>query len=259
MTRLHLNHGGYHGETVDIQAVLADFAQCALASGWRSERFHKGPDFELAAWHRPAVGKPSRRIYISTGIHGDEPAGPLAAVRLVEENRWPVDAEIVLLPCLNPSGFRLNRRENAGGLDLNRDYLNPKSPEITAHVGWLKRQGNYDFCLSLHEDWESHGFYLYELNPLNRPSLAPGMVAAAATVCPIDLSPVIEGREAHGGIIRPSIDPRTRPLWPESFWLLNHRATLTYTLEAPSDFPLPTRVAALTAAVHAALGNEWQC
>jgi len=34
--------------------------------------------------------------------HGDEPAGPLVALQLIQENRWPENAEIFLLPCLNP-------------------------------------------------------------------------------------------------------------------------------------------------------------
>jgi len=65
---------------------------------------------------------------------------------------------------------------------------------------------------------------------------------------------VIDGRPASGGIIRPSSDPRTRSQWPEAFWLLMHKTRHSYTLEAPSDFPLTTRVDALVAAVHSALG-----
>jgi len=54
---------------------------------------------------------------------------PLAARKMLEENQWPEQAELWLLPCLNPSGFRLNRRENAEGTDLNREYLQPKAQE----------------------------------------------------------------------------------------------------------------------------------
>jgi hypothetical protein len=79
------------------------------------------------------------------------------------------------------------------------------------------------------------------------------MLARVGEVCPIDQSEVIESRPAHNGIIRPSVDPRTRPQWPESFFLLRHKTRLSYTLEAPSDFPLATRVAALVAAVRTAL------
>ena len=50
------------------------------------------------AFRRPARATGAPRIYISTGIHGDELAGPLTALRLLEENRWP-DAHLWLLPC----------------------------------------------------------------------------------------------------------------------------------------------------------------
>jgi hypothetical protein len=83
--------------------------------------------------------------------------------------------------------------------------------------------------------------------------LAEAMVARIGEVCPIDPSEIIEGRPAHNGIIRPSVDPRTRPQWPEAFFLLMHKTRLSYTLEAPSDFPLAVRVAALVAAVTTAL------
>lgn len=110
-------------------------------------------------------------------------------------------------------------------------------------------------ALCLHEDWEANGFYLYELNPDARPTLARLMIEAVAPVCPIDLAEVIEGRPAHGGIIQPSHDPNSRPQWPEAFWLLQHKTRLSYTLEAPSDFTLKTRVDALVAAVRAALAG----
>jgi hypothetical protein len=44
------------------------------------------------------------------------------------------------------------------------------------------------------------------------------------------------------------VDPRTRPDWPEAFYLLTYQTRLSCTLEAPSDFPLPVRVEALAAA-----------
>lgn len=158
-----------------------------------------------------------------------------------------------MLPCLNPSGFPLNRRENVQGHDLNRDYRHFVTAEVRAHVEWLERQPAFDTTFCLHEDWESHGFYLYELNPDGRPSSAQAMIAAVSKVCPIDPSSLIEGREASGGIINPSLDPNSRPQWPEAFWLIQNKTRQSYTLEAPSDFPLPMRVAALVAAMRAAL------
>jgi murein peptide amidase A len=256
--KLGKNHGGYLGEIIDIRAVLHNVKLAAQAHGWTSELFYKTGDLELFALHRrPEVRgqKPEVRIYISTGIHGDEPAGPVAALRLLEENNWPAGAEIFLLPCLNPDGFVLNTRGNADGIDLNRDYRHLESGEVTAHVRWLERQPKFDLTLCLHEDWESHGFYIYELNPEHRPALAGKIVEAVARVCPIDLSPVIEGREAKGGIISPNLDPASRPQWPEAFWLLQNKTRQSCTLEAPSDFPLATRVNALVVGVNVALAG----
>ena len=259
MQHLDKNHGGYHGETVDIRAVLRDIETAAQQHGWTSETFGKQGEFNLPALHRsrptPHASCPVPRIYLSTGIHGDEPAGPLAALCLLQENKWPANAELWFCPCLNPMGFVLNRRENDKGKDLNRDYRHLETAEVRAHIAWLQRQPQFDLCLCLHEDWESHGFYVYELNPENRPSLAEAMIARIAEVCPIDPSEIIEARPARGGIIRPNLDPHTRPQWAEAFYLIVNKTRLSYTLEAPSDFPLTTRVNALVTGVNAALAT----
>ena len=110
MKRLGKNLGGYFGETIDIRTVLRSAKAAALEHGWESETFYLVGDLELLAFHRP-VATPSakiKRLYISAGIHGDEPAGPLTALRLLQENQWPASAELWLLPCLNPAGFILN-------------------------------------------------------------------------------------------------------------------------------------------------------
>ncbi len=243
MERLGKNLGGYFGELIDIRRILSNIENSAAAKHWaRDESF--------LAYHR--IAEPSRvRVYISTGIHGDEPAGPMAALRLIEDNQWPADVSITLCPCLNPAGFALHRRENADGLDLNRDYRHFQSSECRAHANWIQRQPRFDVSLCLHEDWESNGFYLYELNPDNKPSLAEKIIDAVAKVCPVDKSPVIETWPAQSGIIRPQVDPAERPNWPEAVYLIAHITRQSYTLEAPSDFSLDTRILALKAAVGA--------
>jgi predicted deacylase len=246
------NHGGYKGERIDIQLVLENDLAAARQHGWQVDRLPAAPAPDLIAFRRGPIGA-RPRIYLSTGIHGDEPAGPLAVCQLLQDNRWPDDAALWVCPCLNPAGFPLNRRDTGPGIDPNRDYRHLRTAGTRAHVAWLERQPPFDLALCLHEDWESAGFYLYELNPEHRPSLAERMIQAVRAVCPIDPSPVIEGREAHGGIIRPDLDPAKRPEWPEAFYLIQNKTRLSYTLEAPSELPLAMRVAALTAAVRAAL------
>ena len=255
--RLRKNINGYFGEGIQIQQVLDRCVIAAQQFGWTTQRLDASPKPDLLVLNRApsAPSSATRRIYISTGIHGDEPAGPLAILHLLQQNQWPLHSAYSLCPCLNPTGFFKNTRENAEGTDLNRQYLQPKAEETLAHIAWLKQQPNFDVCFCLHEDWESAGFYLYELNPDNRPSLSEIIIQKVSQVCPIDTSEIIEGRPASNGIIRPSVDPRSRPQWPEAFFLLNHNTRLTYTLEAPSDFPLSTRVNALTTAILSALSS----
>lgn len=253
MQKLGKNVGGYRGETIEIHSVLERIRHAATASGWVLDHFPAGDDLPLQAWHR-RPGRRGRKIYVSTGIHGDEPAGPLAALRLLEANLWPADADLWLCPCLNPTGFPLNRRENRFGIDLNRQYRQPEAPETRAHIAWLERQPEFDVTLCLHEDWEAAGFYLYELNPDQRPSPSEEILRRVEQVCPIDRSTEIEGRAASDGIIRPTLDLRSLPEWPEALWLVAHKTRHSYTLEAPSDFPLPTRVDALVLGVQGALG-----
>ncbi|MDB6109580.1 MAG: hypothetical protein JWR69_1330 [Pedosphaera sp.] len=254
MQRLGKNIGKYFGEGIDIKRVIAELETAAEDHGWKSEAFLKTDSFKLLGLTRKAAS-PASRVYISTGIHGDEPAGPLAVLQLLQENRWPMHADIWLCPCLNPTGFPHNRRENAQGIDLNREYHQPKAEEVRAHIAWLEKQPGFDVSLCLHEDWEAHGFYVYELNPEGKRSFATDIVSRVEEVCPIDMSLLIEGREASNGIIRPSLAPRSRPEWPEAFYLLTHKTQLSYTMEAPSDFQLITRVAALVAGVRAVLDS----
>ncbi len=241
MQRLGKNAGGYFGEVIDIHQVLQKIEQAAMRGN-----FVRDPEF--LAYRR--VANPSRaRLYISAGIHGDEPAGPMSVLRLLEENRWPGDVSVSICPCLNITGFEIHKRENVNGLDLNRDYRHFQSTECRAHADWLLKQEPFDVSLSLHEDWESNGFYLYELNPDNKPSFAEKILEEVAKVCPVDQGAIIENWPAQNGLIRPNLNPEDRPQWPEAVYLIIHKSRRSYTLEAPSDFTLETRVEALRAAV----------
>ena len=247
--RLGKNIGGYRGEGIDIQQVLDELKSVALKCGWVPDSFSIPNGEQLIAYRRNA-SKASRRLYISTGIHGDEPAGPISVLELIRANQWPSHVDLWLCPCLNLTGFPLNMRESARGIDLNRDYRHLASPEIRTHVAWLKQQPSFDLAVCLHEDWEATGFYLYELNPDNRPSLAESVIEEVAKVCPIESGETVDGWPIKDGIIRPNVLPEQRAQWPETIFLLTHNTRQTYTLESPSDFPLSTRVSAQIAAVR---------
>jgi len=253
--RFRRNTGSYLGDTIDIDVVLREISEAALTHGWAADPFEAENHLTLPSYVRRG-NRPASRLYISAGIHGDEPAGPLAVRELMRRNSWPDTLDVWICPCLNPTGFPLNRRENIQGMDLNRQYMHFEAAEVRAHVAWLKRQPRFDTCLCLHEDWEANGFYLYELNPDGRPTHSDAIIKEVAKVCPIDSGSIIEGRPALGGIIRPSADPVSRPQWPEAFYLLVNHCRHTYTLEAPSDFALDIRVRALVQAVQTVVDGE---
>ena len=253
--RLGKNAGGYLGERIDVDQTRGGLESAARLHGWTVSRL-PARHHELTLLQRPVANPMAPRLYLSAGMHGDEPAGPLALKQLLEENRWP-EAHLTMIPLLNPGGLAQNRRENENGIDINRDYRHFRSPEARAHVNWLDTQPSFDLTLLLHEDWESHGFYCYELNPDRQPSLARPILDAVSKVCPIDPTSVIDGRPiSEPGIIRPmewpDFQPHQRSEWPEAIWLGVNKTRLNYTLEAPSDWPIPVRVQALTAAVRAA-------
>jgi murein peptide amidase A len=227
----------------------------ARAAGFRVEPFGEAGGCPLFALTKRTAG-PRPRIYLSAGIHGDEPAPPLALLHLIERGAFDDRAVWFICPLLNPAGFLKRTRENAAGIDLNRDFKALRALEIQAHVRWLQSQPNFDLALCVHEDWESTGYYLYELNPTNRASLAGRMLAAVEKVCPIETATRIDGRDvAERAIIRPIADPALRDLWPESIYLRAHHTRLGYTLESPSTLPLPTRIAAHAAAIETAIAG----
>jgi len=238
---------------LDPAPFSALFASAAQAAGFRPEPFGEINGHALTAYTKRTAG-PRPRVYFSAGIHGDEPAPPWALLRLLQNGCFDDRCTWFLCPLLNPTGFVGQTRENFAGNDLNRDYKQPITTEARAHVRWLEGQPGFDLTICLHEDWEAQGFYLYELNPLNRPSLAPAMIKAAQTHGPIETASVIDGRPiAEPGIIRPISDPLLRENWPEAIYLRNRHGTLNYTVETPSAWPLEQRIAVHGAVLRAAL------
>jgi len=246
--------GGAVDLRIDIDGITAACVHEGQRHGWEVEFLEADSESSLVAMRRPGAAG-SKGLYVSAGIHGDEPAPPLAVLRLLKQNAWPEDLNLWVCPCLNPGGFRRNRRENAMGVDLNRQYHRPDDvqPETARHIDWLDRQGRFDAALCLHEDWESQGFYLYELLRDEERSLARSVLDSVAGASSIDRADQIDGMPAEGGMITPRGDYASMmEEWPEAIWLMERKTELCYTFETSSADPLILRVAAQVRAVNAA-------
>ncbi len=62
-----------------------------------------------------------RRVLVVGAVHGNEPAGR-AVVRELRRGPAPDGAELWLIHDLNPDGTAAGSRQNARGVDLNRNF-----------------------------------------------------------------------------------------------------------------------------------------
>lgn len=242
-------------DVFDWPSFLPEFSRAAAAEGFSPEMLLETEDGPISAWERIGDGPP---IYLSAGIHGDEPAGPLAALMLMEAGAFPKNRHCIICPALNPGGLALQTRTNRLGVDLNRDYLHKSTPEAAAHARWLESRPVPGLFVSLHEDWETDGFYFYEIN-LGKDDTrrAAALLAAVLPHFPAEAGPDIDGHTARSpGWIFHRAEADLPDYWPEAIWLSKRGCPLSFTFETPSKATLAARVAAHVAGVRALL-KKW--
>ena len=64
-------------------------------------------------------GKKNNHTLVIGVFHGDEPQGKFLIEKYISEN---LDSPLLFVPCLNPDGMAENKRTNANGIDLNRNF-----------------------------------------------------------------------------------------------------------------------------------------
>ena len=185
---------------------------------------------------------PEGGVYLSAGIHGDEPAGTEGLVRWAEANpellrRTPC----MIFPCLNPWGLENNSRLDANGQDLNRTFQHDHVAQIQA-LKTLIRPHRFTLSLNLHEDFDGQGLYIYEIERCT-PFWGEDLLELARPLIPIEGRTIIDGRRtSHAGLLRRKIDLKKFPMLPEAVYLHLHHAERTFTFETPSEFALEQRV-----------------
>ena len=204
-------------------------------------KFAQADGFPVYVIEAPTRSGPS--LYLSAGIHGDEPAATEGLITWCEKRARALrKINVLIFPCLNPWGLQHNDRHDARGRDLNRGYHRRDIAVIAAQKKILRGR-SFDAALMLHEDFDAHGAYLYEIKG-DKPYWGEKLLAAAARHLPLEPRKKVEGHAARGGLIRRSVNRGTMREHPEAFCLRFGHTGRSLTFETPSEFSMTARVRA---------------
>ncbi|MEM1294008.1 MAG: succinylglutamate desuccinylase/aspartoacylase family protein [Verrucomicrobiota bacterium] len=246
----------------DYQELVSRWQQIAKSAGLEMEEFFRSDDLPHYFLQKHAD---SDGFYISAGIHGDEPASTLGLVEWAEENlEWISTQKCLIFPCLNPWGLVNNRRHNSQDEDLNRCFGHDQHPMIRSWSG-VMGENQFKIAVSLHEDYDARGCYIYELTPPG-PSLGKTCLDATESFIPRDPDADIEGRPAEEALIRHEGDLKElveeileeEGGLPEAIELAIKHAEGSLTFETPSEYSLYRRVQAQKALLDSAIRSQLQ-
>jgi murein peptide amidase A len=213
--------------------------------------FENVDEFELLCIRSPALQE-KNGIYLSAGIHGDEPASAEGLCLWAELSATALhDLPLIIFPCLNPWGLVRNLRLDSQGRDLNRCYHLDEPAQIRAQKALI---APYSFRLGmcLHEDYDAQGVYVYEIRKHHR-LFGPELLAAAGFYVPVDLRKTIEGRRASQGWIARRLNFVRFPFRAEAMYLAENHSERNITFETPSEYDLPARIHAQVVAIQKAV------
>jgi murein peptide amidase A len=192
-------------------------------------------------------------IYLSAGVHGDEPGATEGLLAWAERNASRLATlPLLIFPCLNPWGLTHNRRTDEAGVDLNRCFHEDEHPTVAA-VRRIAGKMQFSAALMLHEDYDAEGIYLYEIH--SRELWGGRILDAASREIACDPRTRIEGRKATKGLLAPRFSPSRFNMdgYPEAVWLYINGCKRSLTFETPSEFAIEKRIAAQAAAIDAML------
>lgn len=192
-------------------------------------------------------------IYLSAGVHGDEPAAPWGLLEWAEEHLKSFSSHrLLIFPCFNPHGLINNIRLDQRGEDINRIFNKSRKPLIAA---WRKALQGHRVCLSmcLHEDYDAQGCYVYELTNRRVP-MGSRILRDCSGMIPTDQRKNIDGRRLKNGVYLRRVAP-DMPGVPEAIALHHLGVPISLTFETPSEFSLLDRVAAQKIFIQSALNH----
>ncbi len=201
---------------------------------------------------RPTAVSDKKRVCLSAGIHGDEPAGVEAVLFLIARfasvPAFFEKFDLCCFPCVNPFAYEFNLRENGKGKDLNREF-NTRSPEDEIRLLKEAVSGKcFDLAYEFHEDCDAKGFYLYEVSREGH-AIGEKIIEAIKTLCPVQDDEMIEEMPASNGVISASFsDPdfcdRLEEIggWPQTIFFAKTGTPRCITAETPLNLEMAQRV-----------------
>jgi protein MpaA len=118
----HAPHAASPDSRTSSGLAAIHVAALAERNGWRPEQFGESAlGVPLVAWW-PTTAAPTRVVW--SAIHGEE-AVTLQATHQLLRTVHADDACAVVVPVANPDGVLAGTRQNARGVDLNRNFPTP--------------------------------------------------------------------------------------------------------------------------------------
>ena len=243
--------GPTHFHCHDYPRLIRRWRKVARAAGLKMTAFGQADGYEV--FQLVSRQTPEGGIYFSAGIHGDEPAATEGLICWAEAQPELLRSlPCLIFPCLNPWGLVNNSRCDRQGRDLNRTFQHDHVSHIQALKACLKPL-RFRLALNLHEDYDGHGLYLYELER-HTPFWGEELIDLARPLIPIEHRTMIDRRRvSKPGVLRRKIDLAKFTAIPEAVWLHHHHAERTFTFETPSEFALEQRVRVQVALIDACL------
>ncbi len=240
----------------DYKFLLQRWRSICRLSGLRMSKVSEVDGFPCYEILSPSL-KSQNAIYLSAGIHGDETGATEGMLAWAETN---VDRlchlPLIIYPCLNPWGLVNNSRLDVHGVDLNRIWDKPSHSFIQYITARIKEM-NFKLVLTLHEDFDAQGVYLYEPGNGVRTSLqADQILESVSSVINRDPRRKIDGRSAKNGIIRPRPSNPPADGIPEALYFYISYKCTTFTFETPSEFDLSLRAQSHSIMIQEAISNS---
>ena len=193
------------------------------------------------------------RIGLFAAIHGDEPAGALAAAQfLVDVATDPALAEnfhLQIYPICNPTGYEDNTRHSRRGRDLNREFWRTSLEAEIAILEHELRTCHFSGIIQLHADDTSDGIYGFVRGHTLTEHLLRPALREAGKILPRNANATIDGFAARDGIIYDHYDgvmAAPAQMDPIPFEII---------LETPHRAPMQLQVEALVVALRTILAE----